>query len=423
MQNSVIGIITETIGHDPLDRHSWSGSSYFFFTELSRRRMLHRAFGAAVSKPMRLLYIMRNFRLNRKAWRKRFYIDVGYRRALTDEVRRNLGPEDEGHPLLQIGGMCDLPRLTNGRVLCYSFHDSNLAESSKSPHFAGALDPRTLNQALEYERQVCNGTARIFTASDYLRRSFIANYGVPPDRVTTIGCGMNLDTIPPPPAGKRYDTAEILFIGIEFARKGGWELLQAFRRVRQRFPTAKLHIVGPHELSIPPELQGGIVFHGFLNKQVPADLTKLEDLFKRCCLFVMPSLYEPFGIAPLEAMVHHIPAIVTNAWALPEVVTPGETGALVECGSVEDLGETMSALLADPETLRRMGEAGRRQALERFTWQRVVGRMLDMLCPPNSSPEGAMRVAPAGEVHPLPGIDELSLRVASVPPVPPIVSH
>jgi len=102
-------------------------------------------------------------------------------------------------------------------------------------------------------------------------------------------------------------------------------------------------------------------------------------LFRRCCLFVMPSLYEPFGIAPLEAMVNRIPALVTNASALKETVTPGETGDLVESGDVDDLRSKLIALLSDPDALRRMGARGRQVVLERYTWGSVVERAIQAM--------------------------------------------
>ena len=88
----------------------------------------------------------------------------------------------------------------------------------------------------------------------------------------------------------------------------------------------------------------------------------------------MPSLYEPFGIAPLEAMIHQVPCLVTNGWGLKETVVEGQTGGLVECGSVDDLTEKLVHFLKDPDRLRKMGELGRARALE-FTWEKVVGRM------------------------------------------------
>lgn len=219
----------------------------------------------------------------------------------------------------------------------------------------------------------------MFTMSESLRQSFIDDFDVPPHKVVSVGGGVNFDDLPEAFQGKRHDTEAILFIGIEFERKGGWELLEAFKKVRERRPNAQLHIVGPKKLAIPDALAEGVVYHGYLSKSNPATNAKLESLFQSSSLFVMPSRYEPFGIAPLEAMAHEVPAVVTNRWALRELVTPGQTGDHVECGSVDSIAETISRLLADPDALARMGRTGREKVLSYYTWSHVVERLLEAL--------------------------------------------
>jgi glycosyltransferase involved in cell wall biosynthesis len=363
------------IGRDPFDRQAWSGCSYRFFTELQNQGRLHRAFGVEVPALRRCLYMARNVARERTTWREQFYMDPGYRDALTEEVRKQLRPDDWAHDFLQLGAMYNVPRLLQGRARCFSYHDGNLAEALRSPNAPPGLSARAVDRALAYEREVYHAIARIFSMSEYLRQSFIRDFDVPPERVVSVGAGINLDALPPYVPGKRYDNREVLFIGVDFPRKGGWELLRAFRGVHGRLPDARLHIVGPRELAIPPGQEGGVVYHGFLNKNQADGRARLADLFRRACLFVMPSLYEPFGIAPLEAMAHQVPCLVTNRWALREMVLPGKNGDLVECGSVDDLEEKLGALLADAEGLRRMGEAGRQMVLDYYTWDKVVGRL------------------------------------------------
>lgn len=364
------------MGRDPFDRRSWSTCSYHFFIGLKRRGALARAFGVEVPKLRRYGYIARNFHPDRETWRSSFYNDLGYRNALTTEIGKRLEPADFGQRFLQIGAMYDVPALLRGRAKCFSYHDGNLAETLRSPNAPKGLSPRVIDRALAYERSVYHGMTRIFAMSDYLRRSFVDDFGVPPDRVVTVGAGINLDTIPEPDLDKRFDTREILFIGVDFARKGGWELLKAFKGVRERFPDATLHIVGPKGLKVPLKLEAGVTVHGYLNKSDPAHQARLADLFRRSCLFVMPSLYEPFGIAPLEAMVNRLPCLVTDGWALKEMVIPGLNGDLVACGSVDDLREKLVALLSDPEALSRMGTAGRRRVLENYIWDLVIERLI-----------------------------------------------
>jgi glycosyltransferase involved in cell wall biosynthesis len=378
MIKKLVGITgSGQIGRDPFDRQCWSGSSYFFFNRLGQRGALYRAFGVEVPAYKRYLYLARNLRLNRQTWRERFYMDPGYRDALTEEVRRRLQPDDFAHDFLQLGAMYNVPRLLDGRTRCFSYHDGNLAEALRSPNAPQGLGARVIDRALAYERTVYHGIHMVFSMSEYLRQSFIRDFDVPAQRVVNVGAGINLESVPEPVPGKRYDNREVLFVGVDFPRKGGWDLLKAFRGVRGRLPDARLHLVGPRELTIPAELQPGVVCHGFLNKNEPEGRARLADLWQRACLFAMPSLYEPFGIAPLEAMAHQIPCLVTGRWALREMVIPGETGDLVECGSVEDIEAKLTTLLGDPAALQRMGAAGRQRVLANYTWDKVVGRLIE----------------------------------------------
>jgi glycosyltransferase involved in cell wall biosynthesis len=371
MSKQLVGVIgSGLVGRDPFHRRSWSGGSSFLFNGLKEAGALHRAFGVETPALKRYLFMLRNFKTNRKLWRRHFYMDTGYYDSLTQEVRRRLEPGDFEHDFLQLGAVFDVPALLDGRSRCFSYHDANLAGFLRSPDAPPGLSARQIDRALAYERKVYHGMAKIFSMSEYLSRSFVEDFGVPEERVVTIGTGIHFETIPEYISDKQYDSREILFVGVDFPRKGGWELLRAFNRVRRHFPDATLHIVGPKELTIPPELEGGVAFHGYVSRE------ERDALFRRCCLFAMPSLWEPFGVAPLEAMVNQMPCLVTNRWALREMVVPGQTGDLVECGDVDDLEAKLAALLSDPEALRRMGENGRQMVVNNYTWQHVIDKLI-----------------------------------------------
>jgi alpha-maltose-1-phosphate synthase len=376
MSAKLVGVIgSGQIGRNPFDRLSWSGISYFFFKECQRQGILHRAFGAEVGIIRRALLLGRNFSSTRRLWRTRFYIDPCYREALTEVVRHKLEPDDFEHYFLQIGAMYNVPKLLENRRPCFSYNDGNMAQLLRSPYAVPGLTTKQIDEGLAFEKEVYGRLRMIFPMSEYLRESFINDFGVPAERVKCIGAGVNLETLPEYLPDKNYDTKEILFIGVDFPRKGGWQLLEAFKIVREKHPTAKLHIVGPRQLQIPSGLERGVVYHGFLRKDDPRAGEKLELFFRRCSLFVMPSLYEPFGIAPLEAMVHQLPCLLTNGWALKEMAIPGKTGELCECGSVEDISAKLGQMLADPGALNRMGEAARKHVLEYYTWPKVVSRL------------------------------------------------
>lgn len=167
----------------------------------------------------------------------------------------------------------------------------------------------------------------------------------------------------------------MLFIGRDFERKGGLELVEAFAAVRRHLPDAVLHVVGPADPPVPQALRAGVVLHGPLEKGSEA----LTGLMRRSSLLVLPSRYEPFGIAPLEGMAWSIPAVVTGRWALKECVEPGVTGAWVDPHDPEGLAVALVDLLADPARLALMGHAARASVGDRFTWSAVVARMADRM--------------------------------------------
>src|SRR5262249_28478923 len=157
-----------------------------------------------------------------------------------------------------------------------SYHDGNLAQLVCSGFGTEGVSKKRIDQALQYEIDTAQKMTAIFTFSEYLRESFIHEYGVSPARVHNIGGGINLTDLPEPSTNKDYRASRILFIGTEFKRKGGPQLLEAFRVVRESIPSAELHIVGPVQVdNLPP----GAFSHGHLSKNDPTQRLRLESLF------------------------------------------------------------------------------------------------------------------------------------------------
>jgi glycosyltransferase involved in cell wall biosynthesis len=215
------------------------------------------------------------------------------------------------------------------------------------------------------ERELYHGAAAIFVASDFVRRSLVEDYGVPSERVTIVGEGINLES--PDDLDHRYDGKTILFVGYEFERKGGPVLLEAFSRIRRELPEAELLVAGPKRR--PEVLPDGVTWLGTLPR------AELAKLYERASLFVMPSMFEPFGLVYLEAMEWKLPCVGTTECAMPEIILDRETGRLVPPGNAPVLAETLIELLRNPVLLKEMGERGRRQARERFTWPEVARRV------------------------------------------------
>lgn len=212
---------------------------------------------------------------------------------------------------------------------------------------------------VDCEREIYRNARMTFTMGGHVARSVVKDYGISPDRVACVYGGSNVGQ-PLPPENENYTNRRVLFVGVEWERKGGPALIAAFDRVLEKFPDATLTIVG-----CSPHLAGK------RNVEVVGRVAPVEVQrhLVRSSLFVFPSRIEPFGIAPIEAMLHRIPVVVSNIGAMPEIVQEGVNGYLVDPDDIGNLAQVICNLLADPEAAQRMGEAGFRIASEKFTWE------------------------------------------------------
>jgi glycosyltransferase involved in cell wall biosynthesis len=178
---------------------------------------------------------------------------------------------------------------------------------------------------------------------------------------------------------REWRSPRLLFVGIDWERKGGPLVLRAFARLRRAIPDATLDVVGGH----PPLQEPGVNAHGVLSPASERDRETMVELFARATCFVMPSLVEPFGIAYVEAASAGVPSIGSSLGG-PRDVIGADGGVLVEPADEEGLVEAMRRL-ADPDTARRMGAAAHaRSAL--YTWPKVAERLLRALGLP--APDG-----------------------------------
>jgi glycogen synthase len=118
----------------------------------------------------------------------------------------------------------------------------------------------------------------------------------------------------------------------------------------------------------------------------------VRQLYSHAALFVCPSVYEPFGIINLEAMACERPVVATAIGGIPEVVVDGETGVLVPLELspddpmtpadpdrfARDLAAAVNGVMADPDLRARMGAAGRRRAVERFSWSTIANQTVEL---------------------------------------------
>ena len=215
------------------------------------------------------------------------------------------------------------------------------------------------------EKSIYMHADRIFTRSSNISSSLTEQYGVPESRVRCIYAGANTPLPSLDPKDKDYRARAILFVGLDWQRKGGPQLVDAFRQVYEHFPDATLTIVGSQVSIDHPGIKVvGRVSVGDLNRY-----------YQNATIFCMPSRNEPFGVVFVEAMAYALPIVAARIGALPDMVTDGRNGYLVQAGDDGALAEALEKLLESEERRAQFGRQSWRLAQERYNWN-AVGKAL-----------------------------------------------
>jgi len=248
--------------------------------------------------------------------------------------------------------------------------DVNSAYRSPDSVYAGLL------------RTAFENAERCLFVSDFLRARGV-RLGCPPNRCETFYRGV---PVPPDPFPIVDDhNMRFIAVGRLTPVKGHHVLLEAFAQVRQQCPFATLTILGDgparqdlQRLASDLRLDAHVRFLGF----VPNDQV-YEELRQACCLVQasrrLPDQEEGLPIAIQEAMAGGLPVIATRTGGIPECVSHGETGLLVEPDNPKELAEAMRAVLGSRELRASLGQKARQRILTSFNLDRQNERLADLM--------------------------------------------
>jgi glycosyltransferase involved in cell wall biosynthesis len=223
-------------------------------------------------------------------------------------------------------------------------------------------------------RRALAGARRLVAWSAWAKSSLVADYGVPEDKVVVIPPGIDLSrwafARAPKPKG---EPLRLLFVGGDFARKGGEALLAAFALLRQRWPDAQLDIVT--KSASAGEGSAGVTVY----RSIAPNSPELLGLYANADTFVFPTRADCLPLAIMEALAAGLPVVTTAVGALPEAVRHGETGLVAPVDDAEKLFEALHALAGDAGLRAKMGQAAREAACEQFDAAVNYKKIIDLL--------------------------------------------
>nr|WP_269205146.1 glycogen synthase [Motilibacter aurantiacus] len=254
------------------------------------------------------------------------------------------------------------------------------------------------------EKTALESAAAVISVSEGMRADVLRAYpALDPDRVQVVYNGIDTELYAPDAGtdvlerlGISTERPYIVFVGRITRQKGLPYLLRAAERL-DRDVQVVLLAGAPDTNEIAAEVEtlvgelkrerSGVVW---VQEMLPRP--QVIQVLTHATVFVCPSIYEPMGIVNLEAMACETAVVATATGGIPEVVADGECGTLVPISQVPDgsgtptdpgrfvgdLAAAIQALVEDPALARAMGQAGRKRAVEHFSWDSIAQRTLEV---------------------------------------------
>jgi glycosyltransferase involved in cell wall biosynthesis len=195
---------------------------------------------------------------------------------------------------------------------------------------------------------------RVIAISEFVRGRAVANLGLDPERVRVVPLGLDHDVLHPSQVERE---PFLLYPARPWRHKNHARLYEAFGAVRRERPDLRLVLTGGGDFGAVPE---GVDVRGHVSQG------ELVSLLQRATGLVFPSLYEGFGLPPLEAMACGCPVACSNAAALPETV--GDAARLFDPEDPQAIADAVLEVLADPAPWIERGLA----RAERYAWDETA---------------------------------------------------
>ena len=309
---------------------------------------------------------------------------------ITDlNISENLNGVDLVHSHTWYANMAGhFAKLLHGTPHVISAHSLEPDRPWKAEQIGGGYQISSWAEKTAYE-----SADAIIAVSQGMRRDVLRAYpNLDPNKVHAILNGIDSDKYRPTPNSDLLSNYGItgryaIFVGRITRQKGLAHLLAAWEKVNPEFGLV-LAAGSPDEPGIGKEVSDAISKLKesrkniwWFEKMLPQD--EIISLLSSADLFVCPSIYEPLGIVNLEAMACETAVLASDVGGIPEVVVDGKTGELVNYQGdgqsfEKSLSTKINALMSDPNLLTQYGKAGRKRAIENFSWDSIAQETVDL---------------------------------------------
>lgn len=360
---------------DPDPTRTWSGTNWALLTALQAQSDTVDV-GTHMSLTARRAWQVATRRRRNGSWVSTWQTTPQWEKYLLNDVQKHV-TEANCDAVLEIQdvGVIDRPYFVY-QDLSYDvlIRELRSGDEGVSQFFKG-LDRNVIERRRDRQHEVFARAAGVLAMSAAYAESLVNESGLPAEKVHVVYPGaasLGPEAAATPRRIRERPRTKLLFVGTTFLVKSGDVVLKAFELLRRDDPSLTLTIVGPNTWPMDAPIPVGVDFRG----RVPrAEIVGIMDEHD---LFVMPSRLEGFGMVFVEAMTRGLPCVGRRAFAMPELIEDGVTGAIVDTLDPVDLAEVIARTLANDSIYEEV-ERRAPETAQKFTWDKTAATMIDII--------------------------------------------
>lgn len=360
--------------------YSWSGTGYYMAKALTGQNIELEFIGDLSVKDSKLLKIKR---LWYQALGKRYLVERNFSvaKSYADQIAGRLNPLSN---CIFSPGSLPLACLNTPKPKVF-YTDATFAGMVGFYDAFSNLPAETIRNGNQLEQAALSSCSMAIYSSDWAAGTALDNYDVSPEKIKVIPFGANIecnrsaDDIKRIIRNRSKTTCKLLFLGVDWVRKGGDLAVQITKELNEAGLKTELHIAGMRSLPLDP-LPGYVIDHGFISKSTPEGRTKIDDLIAQSHFLILPTKAEAYGLVFCEANSFGVPNIATNVGGVPTIVKDHLNGRLFSTSaSATDYTNYILHLFTDYDEYERLALSSFNEFQQRLNWTVSGKRLVDLL--------------------------------------------
>lgn len=359
---------------DPKDKKSWSGTLNSFFNVLEKN---NEVIWSGKCEPIILKYLLYIPKVLLKVFGKRFIIThTKLYSFFTSRKVELLLKKEEFDLIFAPGASVQIAYLRTNIPIIY-LSDATFCAMTNYYHSHENLICRNIQSGNDIERRALSKAKHIIMASEWALKSAINDYNIDEKKISILEFGPNLKKIP-----KREDIKigdkeiiTLLFLGVDWTRKGGDKVVKAFKHLEKKGLKLKLYIVGCNAECISENIE----VIEFIDKNDNKQLERLYGILHKTDILVLPTIAECAGIVYCEASAFGIPIITNDTGGVPNYVINNYNGYRLNVKSdYIDYASKIEELYNDRKKLINMSNNSRDLYEKKLNWN-IWGKEIDKI--------------------------------------------